>query len=120
MGPGLHDYGARISTVDSKGKRKWIYALQPKGKLYNYRTWLSFLYLLIFFGLPFIRVKGVPLFLFNFPQATFIFFGKVCPEPDHQQDHQVGNHDKIIEQGEPVYDTIVHLNDCVFQVVFLQ
>lgn len=71
------DYGNRISTVDGKGKRKWIYALQPKGKLYQYRSWLSLLYLVAFFLLPFIRIKGIPLFQFNFPQATFIFFGKV-------------------------------------------
>jgi len=70
-------YGDQLSTVDSKGKRKWIYALQPKGKLYKYRSLLSLVYLLAFFGLPFVRIKGVPLFLFNFPQATFIFFGKV-------------------------------------------
>lgn len=70
-------YGNRISTVDGKGKRKWIYALQPKGKLYRYRSWLSGLYLVAFFTLPFIRIKGVPLFQFNFPEATFIFFGKV-------------------------------------------
>ncbi len=70
-------YGGRISTVDQKGKRKWIYALQPKGKLYRYRTWLSLIYLAAFFIFPFVRVNGTPLFLFNFPQATFIFFGKV-------------------------------------------
>lgn len=74
-----HDvnYGGRISTVDDKGKRKWIYALQPKGRLYRYRTWLSLVYLAAFFTLPFVRIKGTPLFLFNFPQATFIFFSKV-------------------------------------------
>ncbi len=71
------NYGGRISTVDQKGKRKWIYALQPKGKLYRYRTWISLLYLVAFFSLPFVSIKGTPLFLFNFPQATFIFFGKV-------------------------------------------
>jgi cytochrome c oxidase accessory protein FixG len=70
-------YGDRISTVDKQGKRKWIYALQPKGRLYNIRTWISWLYLATFFVLPFIKVKGTPMFLFNFPQATFIFFGKV-------------------------------------------
>jgi cytochrome c oxidase accessory protein FixG len=71
------NYGGRITTVDEKGKRKWIYALQPKGRLYRYRTWLSLLYLVAFFTLPFVKIKGTPLFLFNFPQATFIFFGKV-------------------------------------------
>lgn len=71
------NYGDRISTVDKKGKRKWIYALQPEGRLYQYRSWISWGYLLLFFLLPFLKVKGTPLFLFNFPQATFIFFGKV-------------------------------------------
>ncbi|WP_118953502.1 cytochrome c oxidase accessory protein CcoG [Taibaiella helva] len=70
-------YGDKISTVDSKGGRRWIYAFQPRGGLYRYRTVLSLVYLALFFSLPFVRVKGVPLFLFDFPQATFIFFGKV-------------------------------------------
>lgn len=71
------DFGDHIATADAGGKRKWIYALQPRGRLYNLRSIISLLYLLVFFTLPFIRIKGNPLFLFNFPEATFIFFGKV-------------------------------------------
>ncbi len=71
------NYGDRISTVDTKGKRQWIYALQPKGKLYAWRTVTSCFYLLLFFTLPFVKVNGNPLFLFHFPSATFILFGKV-------------------------------------------
>lgn len=71
------NYGDRITTVDKKGKRKWIYALQPKGVFYRNRTIVSMVYLVLFFGLPFIRVQGTPLFLFDFPDATFILFGKV-------------------------------------------
>ncbi len=67
----------RIATVDELGKRKWIYAYQPKGRLYNLRTWLSLFYFALFFGLPFIKVDGRPLFLFNIPNARFIIFGKV-------------------------------------------
>ena len=70
-------YRDRISTVDDKGKRKWIYAYKPKGKFYSIRTWLSYLYFLLFFGLPFVYVNERPLFLINIPQAKFIFFGKV-------------------------------------------
>jgi cytochrome c oxidase accessory protein FixG len=66
-----------VSTVDKKGKRKWIYALQPKGKLYKIRSYVSFIYLAVFFVLPFIKVNGNPIFLFNIPKATFILFGKV-------------------------------------------
>jgi cytochrome c oxidase accessory protein FixG len=71
------DFGDRVTTVDGRGRRKWIYALRPKGKLYTYRSWLSVLYLAAFFLVPFIRIKGQPLFLFNFPKATFVLFGKV-------------------------------------------
>lgn len=39
----------RIATVDESGKRKWIYAYKPKGKLYRWRTILSLFYFLIFF-----------------------------------------------------------------------
>lgn len=67
----------RIATVDESGKRKWIYAYKPKGRLYSMRVWLSVLYFAIFFGLPFIKVDGRPLFLFNIPNAKFILFGKV-------------------------------------------
>ncbi len=67
----------RIATVDETGKRKWIYAYQPKGKFYNIRTILSVLYFLIFFGLPFVEIDGRPLFQFNIPEAKFIIFGKI-------------------------------------------
>lgn len=67
----------RIATVDGKGKRKWVFATQPKGKLYTIRSLVSYVYLLIFFGLPFVTVNGRPLFLFNIPEAKFILFGKV-------------------------------------------
>jgi len=64
-----------IATIDKEGKRNWIYALQPKGKLYNARTVLSIFYLIVFFSLPFVRVNGNPFFLFNVLERRFIFFG---------------------------------------------
>ncbi len=67
----------RIATVDEKGKRKWVFAQKPKGKFYNARTYVSWFFFILFFALPFIEVKGRPLFLFNIPQAKFIIFGQV-------------------------------------------
>jgi len=66
-----------LATVDKQGKRNWIYAQKPHGKLYRLRTWLSLLYFIVFFGLPFVQINGRPLFMFNIPQAKFILFGKV-------------------------------------------
>ena len=71
-----------ISTVEKSGKRKWQYAHQPKGRLYNLRTIISIVYLILFFTLPFIKYKGTPLFLFDFPNATFILFGKIFVPTD--------------------------------------
>lgn len=67
----------RIATVDAKGKRKWVFAQKPKGKFYNIRTWVSWGFFALFFTLPFIKLNGRPLFLFNIPDAKFIIFGKI-------------------------------------------
>lgn len=67
----------RIATVSESGKRNWIYAYKPKGFFYNIRTYLSWVYIIAFFGLPFIQVQGRPLFLFDVTKAKFIFFGKI-------------------------------------------
>jgi cytochrome c oxidase accessory protein FixG len=67
----------RIATVDAKGKRKWVFAQKPKGRFYNIRTWVSLGFFALFFALPFIKMNGRPLFLFNIPEAKFIIFGKI-------------------------------------------
>lgn len=75
--PLSENFRDRIATVDEKGKRNWIYAYKPSGKFYRIRSWLSVLYFLTFFGLPFIYINGRPLFMFNIPNAKFILFGKI-------------------------------------------
>jgi cytochrome c oxidase accessory protein FixG len=76
-GEANNSFRDRIATVDESGKRKWVFAQKPKGKLYNIRTYVSWFFFLLFFSLPFIEVNGQPLFLFNVVQAKFILFGKV-------------------------------------------
>lgn len=66
-----------IATVDENGKRKWVFPLKPSGRLYNYRKYLSYVYLLVFFGLPFVKVHGEPLFLINILERKFILFGMI-------------------------------------------
>lgn len=65
-----------ISTI-KEGKRNWIFAKKPFGKLYNMRSAVSVIYLLVFFALPWIKVNGEPLFLFNILERRFIFFGAI-------------------------------------------
>jgi cytochrome c oxidase accessory protein FixG len=66
-----------LATSEADGKRKWVYAQKPKGRLTTVRTWLSYLYFAIFFGLPFVHIDGRPFFLLNVAESKFILFGKV-------------------------------------------
>ena len=70
-------YRDSIGTIGSNGKRKWVFPWQPKGKLYNFRTALSIMYLLVLFGLPFLNYNGHPMFLFNVLERKFILFGAI-------------------------------------------
>jgi cytochrome c oxidase accessory protein FixG len=65
------------STVDETGARKWIYSSQPKGKWTNYRKILAYLYLSVFFIMPFIKVNGMPFMMMNIPAGKFILFSKI-------------------------------------------
>ena len=67
----------RVTTVTESGKRNWIYAFKPSGRYYNYRNIVSYLYLIVFFVLPFIKVNDNPLFLVNIIDSKFILFGKI-------------------------------------------
>ena len=66
-----------IATINKQGERAWIFAKKPKGKFTNRRTYFSIAYLLAFFIVPFIKIHGEPLFLFNVVERKFIVFGGV-------------------------------------------
>ncbi|MGH2564698.1 MAG: hypothetical protein ACRDE5_09300, partial [Ginsengibacter sp.] len=66
-----------IATITKEGTRNFINPKKPKGRFYNLRTRFSILYLILFFTLPFIKVHGEPLLMFNLMQQKFIIFGMV-------------------------------------------
>lgn len=74
---GKDNFRDSVATIDKEGKRSWIYAQQPQGKYYNWRTILTILYVIVLFSVPFIKVHGHPFFLFNIPERKFILFGSV-------------------------------------------
>ena len=75
-------YRDHIATVDEQGKRIWIYPKKPTGKYYNFRTYVSWILLALLFGMPFIKVNGDPLFLFNILERRFILFSVVFTPQD--------------------------------------
>ncbi len=67
----------RISTVNEKGNRVWIFPKKPKGPYYNKRKILSYFFLAFLFGAPHVNIGGEPLLLFNIIERKFVIFGKV-------------------------------------------
>ena len=76
------EYRDHLSTVDSSGKRIWLYPKKPAGRFYNARTWVSFAFLAIFLIMPFIKVNGEQFLLFNILERKFVLFGLVFTPQD--------------------------------------
>ena len=73
-----HSFRDRIVTMNEEGRRNWVYANQPKGRLYTARTIVGVILLAFLFAAPHIRVaNGEPLLLFNILQRKFVLFGVV-------------------------------------------
>lgn len=71
-----------ISTVDAHGKRIWVYPKKPQGFFTKWRNYVSWVLLVTLVGMPFIRVGGEPLFLFDVLGRKFILFGQLFTPQD--------------------------------------
>ncbi len=78
------DFRDRLATIDETGKRVWVYAKKPKGKLTNWRYIVGFFLLAFFFTAPFIRIHGQPLLLLNFIEREIVLLGvRFWPQDFH-------------------------------------
>jgi len=64
-----------LSTIDEQGNRIYVNPKKPKGRFYNRRKIVGWGLLALLFGMPFIKVDGYPLFLFDVLKRQFILFG---------------------------------------------
>ncbi len=78
----VEEFRDHLATVDDTGGRIWVYPKKPSGPYYKYRTLVSWILLAILFGLPFVKVNGDPLFLFNIVDRKFILFSIVFTPQD--------------------------------------
>lgn len=76
------EFRNHLATVDEKGKRIWIYPKKPQGRFYNARIWVSLAFVAIFLTLPFIKVHGEQLLLFNVLERKFVIFGLLFTPQD--------------------------------------
>ena len=73
--PKGEEFRDHLATLTEEGKRKWVYPKKPKGRFHNARLIVAYLLLAILFGVPFIKVNGHPLMLFDILGRKFILFG---------------------------------------------
>lgn len=64
-----------IGTITREGERNFIYPKKPKGRYYNYRTFISWFLLAFLVLAPFIKIKGNQFLLFNVFERKFHIFG---------------------------------------------
>jgi len=65
------------NTIDDGKKRKWLYPKLVKGKLYQYRAIVSYIFLGLLFTAPFLKLNGEQLILLNVLERKFVFFGVI-------------------------------------------
>ena len=65
----------RLYTIDESGKRLWVFAKKPSGRLTQARNITGVILMVFFFTAPFIKIDGQQLLLFDFLNRTFVIFG---------------------------------------------
>ena len=71
-----HDtFRNELASVARDGRRRWIYARQPSGRLYRARTILGWALLGFLVFAPFITVGGQPLMMLNVLERRFVLLG---------------------------------------------
>jgi cytochrome c oxidase accessory protein FixG len=65
-----------IATVDSRGKRLWLYPKKPSGRFHQWRVAVTIVLLSILFAGPFMKIHGQPFFLFNIFERKFVILGQ--------------------------------------------
>jgi cytochrome c oxidase accessory protein FixG len=71
------EFRDKISTVDEKGKRVWVYPKKQLGKYFSRRAVFSYSLLAILFAGPFIKINGEPILMMNVVERKFVIFGQI-------------------------------------------
>ncbi|MCO4763822.1 MAG: cytochrome c oxidase accessory protein CcoG [Myxococcales bacterium] len=67
----------RPTTISEGGARQWLYPASFKGKWLNRRTVVNVIFLILFFGLPWLEVGDHQAVLLDLPKRKLAFFGLV-------------------------------------------
>ncbi|MCB0331207.1 MAG: cytochrome c oxidase accessory protein CcoG [Bdellovibrionales bacterium] len=71
----MTDHREVLYTIDTKGKRKWVYAAWVKGKYGVQRAFAAYFLILFYLSLPWITINGKQAVLLQIAERKFTFFG---------------------------------------------
>lgn len=78
-----HDtFRNELASVAKDGRRRWVYARQPAGRIYRARTIVSVFLLAFLFLAPFITISGQPLMLLDVLSRRFVILGTLFVPQD--------------------------------------
>jgi cytochrome c oxidase accessory protein FixG len=81
--PADHDrFRDELASITQDGRRRWIFARQPAGRLYRARTIVSVGLVAFLLLAPFVRFHGQPVMLLNVIERRFVLLGLVFQPQD--------------------------------------
>jgi len=72
---GQDNFRDTIGTLNTEGKRAWVFPKKPDGKWYDYRKYVSYVLLVFLFAAPFVKIGGNQFLMFNVLERRFNIFG---------------------------------------------
>lgn len=64
-----------LSTLEADGSRRWLSPKLVKGRFWHSRRFVAYVLLVVYSGLPWLRISGEPAILFDLPARKFLLFG---------------------------------------------
>jgi cytochrome c oxidase accessory protein FixG len=64
-----------LSTLNVDGSRRWLRPRPSPGRFADWRRGVAYALMLVFFLIPYLRIGGLPVMLFDLPRRRFDLFG---------------------------------------------
>jgi cytochrome c oxidase accessory protein FixG len=75
--PKSESFRDSLATIDKRGRRIWVYPSKPQGRFHAARAVVAVFLLAFLFGVPFLKINGNPLLLFDILNRRFYIFGQI-------------------------------------------
>lgn len=75
--PESHDFRETLYTIDSRGRRKFVYPALEKGRFFFRRSVVIYILMAIYLVMPWIEINGMQAILLDIPGRKFVILGNI-------------------------------------------